>query len=115
MNKLKKIMYKIYVAGIIFISGIITRTIPAFASDTNSKEVEKIIDAIINPLNILLAVIVAGLAVAGGFIITKNITELSVAVQQQDSTGMFHAIRGIISGVLLAATGLILGIFGIKV
>lgn len=105
-NKKLEIIIKIFCAGVVLTN----MCIESYAN--GSEEVSSQVNSgLLSFVDVLLAVV----AVIGIFILVKNIAEFSVAWNQQDNTGMFSAVKGIVSGALLISIKLIIKLFGVDV
>ncbi|SFQ08833.1 hypothetical protein SAMN02910358_00702 [Lachnospiraceae bacterium XBB1006] len=87
----------------------------AYASGTGgsgggtSGNVEKIV----KPLKSLKTLVIAVIGAIGVIIIAKNVMEFAQAYQQQDSSTMHSALKGIVAGVMMASVSTVLTILGI--
>jgi len=110
--KIKRKIAKAVLLGM----AVMSNCVVCFAEETTEGgTADEVATEIINPLNALLGIMVAGAEVIGGFIIYKGIVEFNTAWKASDDAGTANAIKTIISGILFAVVGIILGIFGIKV
>lgn len=110
MNKIKEKIKKAIknivpvVGGVFAFAGL--GAVDAFATSQSTESVTK-------PLKNLLTVFEAVIAGIGAIILLKNIVEAVQAYQQQDSSGMYSALKGVVAGAIMCAAGLILAIIGI--
>lgn len=72
------------------------------------------VDSVTTPLKNLKTLILSVVALVGVFIIIKGVIELAEGIQQQDSSGVSHGVKTIISGLLIASIGTVLTFLGIK-
>ncbi len=77
----------------------------AFASTDTS--------AITNPLNNLKTLVIAVIGAIGVIILAKNVMEFAQAYQQQDSSTMNSALKGIVAGIMMAGISTVLTILGV--
>lgn len=68
--------------------------------------------AITQPLTNLKTLVIAIIAAVGVIIIAKNVMEFAQAYQQQDSSTMNSAIKGIVAGVIMAGISTVLTFLG---
>lgn len=68
------------------------------------------ITAGLNNLKDLVITVVAGIGV---IMVAKNVLEFASAYQQQDSSGMNSALKGIVGGLMMAFVGAVLTILGV--
>lgn len=73
------------------------------ASDTSS---------VTKPLDNLKTLVLAVIGAIGVIILAKNVMEFAQAYQQQDSSTMNSALKGIVAGVMMAGISSVLGILG---
>jgi len=69
-------------------------------------------DAVITPLNSLKTLVIAIIGAVGIIILAKNVMEFAQAYQQQDSSTMNSALKGIVAGLLMAGISAVLGFLG---
>ena len=74
-----------------------------FAADTS---------AVTAPLDNLKTLVIAIIGTVGVIILAKNVMEFAQAYQQQDSSTMNSALKGIVAGVMMAAISSVLTILG---
>lgn len=105
-EKIKKAIKNIVpvVGGVFAFTGLGAVDTFASAPDTSS---------VTAPLQNLLRVFEAVIAGIGAIILLKNIVEAVQAYQQQDSSGMYSALKGVVAGAIMCAAGLVLAIIGI--
>lgn len=69
-------------------------------------------DAITKPLNNLKTLVIAVIGAVGVIIIAKNVMEFAQAYQQQDSSTMNSALKGIVAGAMMAGISTVLSFLG---
>lgn len=80
-------------------------TVTAFASGSDTSAVTK-------PLDNLKTLIIAVIGAVGIIILAKNVMEFAQAYQQQDSSTMNSALKGIVAGVMMAGISSVLSFLG---
>lgn len=73
------------------------------AADTSS---------VTKPLDNLKTLVIAIIGAIGVIILAKNVMEFAQAYQQQDSSTMNSALKGIVAGVMMAGVSSVLTILG---
>ena len=68
--------------------------------------------AITQPLNNLKTLVVAIIGAVGVIILAKNVMEFAQAYQQQDSSTMNSALKGIVAGIMMAGISTVLSFLG---
>ena len=68
--------------------------------------------AITQPLENLKTLVLAVIAAVGVIILAKNVMEFAQAYQQQDSTTMNAALKGIVAGIMMAGISAVLAFLG---
>lgn len=68
--------------------------------------------AITQPLDNLKTLVIAVIGAVGVIILAKNVMEFAQAYQQQDSSTMNSALKGIVSGVMMAGISTVLSFLG---
>lgn len=76
-----------------------------FAADTGTT-------AITQPLENLKTLVIAVIGAVGVIILAKNVMEFAQAYQQQDSSTMNSALKGIVAGVMMAGISTVLTFLG---
>lgn len=71
-------------------------------------------DQITTGLNNLKSLVLSVVAVIGIIMVVKNVMEFASAYQQQDSSGMNSALKGIVGGLMMAFVGAVLGLLGVS-
>lgn len=69
-------------------------------------------DAVTKPLDNLKTLILAVIGAIGVIILAKNVMEFAQAYQQQDSSTMNSALKGIVAGAMMAAISTVLTFLG---
>ena len=69
-------------------------------------------DAITKPLDNLKTLVIAVIGAVGIIILAKNVMEFAQAYQQQDSSTMNSALKGIVAGVMMAGISTVLTFLG---
>jgi hypothetical protein len=88
-------------SGAFFMSVVSTSMV--IAADTSS---------VTKPLNNLKTLVIAIIGAIGVIILAKNVMELAQAYQQQDSSTMNSALKGIVAGIMMAGISSVLTILG---
>ena len=68
--------------------------------------------AITQPLESLKTIVIAVIGAIGVIILAKNVMEFAQAYQQQDSSTMNSALKGIVAGVMMASISTVLTFLG---
>lgn len=68
--------------------------------------------AVTKPLDNLKTLIIAVIGAVGIIILAKNVMEFAQAYQQQDSSTMNSALKGIVAGVMMAGISSVLSFLG---
>lgn len=68
--------------------------------------------AVTQPLDNLKTLIIAVIGAVGVIILAKNVMEFAQAYQQQDSSTMNSALKGIVAGVMMAGISTVLTFLG---
>lgn len=69
-------------------------------------------DVVTKPLENLKTLVIAIIGVVGVIIIAKNVMEFAQAYQQQDSSTMNSALKGIVAGAIMAGISSVLTFLG---
>lgn len=88
-------------SGAFFMSAVSTSMV--MAADTSS---------VTKPLDNLKTLVIAIIGAIGVIILAKNVMEFAQAYQQQDSSTMNSALKGIVAGVMMAGISSVLTILG---
>jgi len=68
--------------------------------------------AVTQPLDNLKTLVIAVIGAVGVIIVAKNVMEFAQAYQQQDSSTMNSALKGIVAGVMMAGISTVLTFLG---
>ena len=106
-NRMKRFINRVKKNIIPAVSGVVTMTsiecTNVLAADTSS---------VTKPLDNLKTLVIAIIGAIGVIILAKNVMEFAQAYQQQDSSTMNSALKGIVAGVMMAGISSVLGILG---
>ena len=106
-NRMKRLVKRVKKNIIPAVSGVITMTAiectGVMAADTSS---------VTKPLDNLKTLVIAIIGAIGVIILAKNVMEFAQAYQQQGSSTMNSALKGIVAGVMMAGISSVLGILG---
>lgn len=80
-------------------------TTTCFAAGTGTS-------AVTQPLENLKTLVIAVIGAVGVIILAKNVMEFAQAYQQQDSSTMNSALKGIVAGVMMAGISTVLTFLG---
>jgi len=69
-------------------------------------------NAVTQPLNNLKTLVIAVIGAIGVIILAKNVMEFAQAYQQQDSSTMNSALKGIVAGAMMAGISSVLTFLG---
>lgn len=101
MRHIKEKVLKTVVAVMAACCAMVTRV--CAASDTS---------AITAPLDNLKTLVMAIIGAVGVIILAKNVMEFAQAYQQQDSSTMNSALKGIVAGIMMAGISTVLTFLG---
>lgn len=87
------------------ISQVFVTGVTCFAAGTGTS-------AVTQPLENLKTLIIAVIGAVGVIILAKNVMEFAQAYQQQDSSTMNSALKGIVAGVMMAGISTVLTFLG---
>lgn len=90
-------------AGAVYTASNMTVTVSAAGADTS---------AVTKPLDSLKTLVIAVIGAVGVIILAKNVMEFAQAYQQQDSSTMNSALKGIVAGVMMAGISSVLTFLG---
>lgn len=96
----KKELFTVLSGSVVMMEMLCTRVM---AADTSS---------VTKPLDNLKTLVIAIIGAIGVIILAKNVMEFAQAYQQQDSSTMNSALKGIVAGVMMAGISSVLGILG---
>ncbi|MBD5402363.1 hypothetical protein HDR58_06135 [bacterium] len=99
-GRLKKYIVPM-VSGIITAASMYTRPVHA----TGVSEV-------LTPINNLKTLVLAIIGAVGVIILAKNVMEFAQAYQQQDSSSMNSALKGIVAGLIMAGISAVMTFLG---
>ncbi len=88
-------------------SGIIT----AASLYTNSVHAAGVSE-VLNPINNLKTLVLAIIGAVGVIVLAKNVMEFAQAYQQQDSSSMNSALKGIVAGLIMAGISAVMTFLG---
>ena len=71
-------------------------------------------EVVTEPLNNLKNLVIAIIGAVGVIILAKNVMEFAQSYQQQDSSSMNSAIKGIVAGLIMAGISTVLTFLGIS-
>lgn len=86
------------------ITGVMLTSTTCFAASGTS--------AVTQPLDNLKTLVIAVIGAVGVIILAKNVMEFAQAYQQQDSSTMNSALKGIVAGVMMAGISAVLSFLG---
>lgn len=69
-------------------------------------------DAVTQPLDNLKTLVIAVIGAVGVIILAKNVMEFAQAYQQQDSSTMNSALKGVVAGLMMAGISTVLTFLG---
>lgn len=87
------------------LAGAMLMSTTCFAAGTGTS-------AVTQPLENLKTLIIAVIGAVGIIILAKNVMEFAQAYQQQDSSTMNSALKGIVAGVMMAGISTVLTFLG---
>lgn len=99
-KRIKKELFTVLSGSVVMMEMLCTRVM---AADTSS---------VTKPLDNLKTLVIAIIGAIGVIILAKNVMEFAQAYQQQDSSTMNSALKGIVAGVMMAGISSVLGILG---
>ena len=104
-KKLRVEKRKRAVSGFLGMAYLMVTAMPmtAFAAGTS---------AVTQPLDNLKTLVIAVIGAVGVIILAKNVMEFAQAYQQQDSSTMNSALKGIVAGVMMAGISTVLTFLG---
>lgn len=106
VHKVKDVCKKVVIpalAASIYTTMHMTTTVFATGADTS---------AVTKPLDNLKTLVIAVIGAVGVIILAKNVMEFAQAYQQQDSSTMNSALKGIVAGVMMAGISSVLAFLG---
>ena len=96
-DKVRRIRNKTITACMGAATAVLLMSTTCYASGTGTT-------AVTQPLDNLKTLIIAVIGAVGVIILAKNVMEFAQAYQQQDSSTMNSALKGIVAGVMMAGT-----------
>ena len=70
------------------------------------------VSEVLNPINNLKTLVLAIIGAVGVIILAKNVMEFAQAYQQQDSSSMNSALKGIVAGLIMAGISAVMTFLG---
>ena len=70
------------------------------------------VSEVLNPINNLKTLVLAIIGAVGVIILAKNVMEFAQAYQQQDSSSMNSALKGIVAGLIMAGISAMMTFLG---
>lgn len=77
---------------------------------TYCKASEPDVSSVTKPLDTLKVLVLAVIGGYGVIILAKNVSEFAQAYQQQDSSGMHSALKGIVGGLMMAGISTVIAL-----
>lgn len=77
---------------------------------TYCRAKEPDVSSVTKPLDTLKVLTLAVIGGYGVIILAKNVSEFAQAYQQQDSSGMHSALKGIVGGLMMAGISTVIGL-----
>ena len=113
MKKLGNIKRKVtaFVSGVAMTTTMMTTQVLA-AGTTGSTGTTGGTSAVTQPLENLKTLLISVIGAVGVIILAKNVMEFAQAYQQQDSSTMNSALKGIVAGVMMAGISAVLTFLG---
>ncbi len=105
-GRFSKIKNKVIPAMSGAVTGAMLMTNTAFAAAAGGTS------AVTQPLENLKTLVIAVIGAVGVIILAKNVMEFAQAYQQQDSSTMNSALKGIVAGVMMASISAVLTFLG---
>jgi len=103
MTRLKKWKEKLLIIIAAVFAAVSNMTITVCAADVST---------ITQPLNSLKTLMIAVIGAIGVIILAKNVMEFAQAYQNQDSSTMNSALKGIVAGIMMAGISTVLTFLG---
>jgi hypothetical protein len=104
-GKLNGFKKKLFSAGMGSMMAVMLMGSTCFAAATGTS-------AVTQPLENLKTLVIAVIGAVGVIILAKNVMEFAQAYQQQDSSTMNSALKGIVAGVMMAGISTVLTFLG---
>ena len=107
-NRLEKVKKKIVsvIAGVTMATTLMSTQVLAASGSAASTS------TVTQPLESLKTLVIAVIGAVGVIILAKNVMEFAQAYQQQDSSTMNSALKGIVAGVMMAGISAVLSFLG---
>ena len=105
-EKFKRIRNKVATVFGAAVTATMLQLTPVFAANAGSTA------TVTQPLENLKTLVVAIIGAVGVIILAKNVMEFAQAYQQQDSSTMNSALKGIVAGVMMASISAVLSFLG---
>ncbi len=70
------------------------------------------VSSVTEPIDNLKVLVLAIIATVGVIILAKNLMEFAQAYQQQDSSTMNSALKGVVAGIMMAGISTVLSMLG---
>lgn len=70
------------------------------------------VSEVLNPINNLKTLVLSIIGAVGVIVLAKNVMEFAQAYQQQDSSTMNSALKGIVAGIMMAGISSVLSFLG---
>lgn len=105
-EKFKRIRNKVATVFGAAVTATMLQFTPVFAANAGSTA------TVTQPLENLKTLVVAIIGAVGVIILAKNVMEFAQAYQQQDSSTMNSALKGIVAGVMMASISAVLTFLG---
>lgn len=97
-------------------TGAVTMTVlmtnQVFGGQNSSSALQGGTSTVTQPLENLKTLVIAIIGAVGVIILAKNVMEFAQAYQQQDSSTMNSALKGIVAGVMMAGISAVLTFLG---
>ena len=112
MKKLGNIKRKVtaFISGVAMATTMMTSQVLAATTGTTSTTGGT--TTVTQPLVNLKTLVIAVIGAVGVIILAKNVMEFAQAYQQQDSSTMNSALKGIVAGVMMAGISAVLTFLG---
>lgn len=112
MKKLGNIKRKVtaFISGVAMATTMMTSQVLAATTGTTSTTGGT--TTVTQPLENLKTLVIAVIGAVGVIILAKNVMEFAQAYQQQDSSTMNSALKGIVAGVMMAGISAVLTFLG---
>ena len=115
MKKLGNIKRKVtaFISGVAMATTMMTSQVTAATTGTTGTSgTTGGTSAVTQPIENLKTLVIAVIGAVGVIILAKNVMEFAQAYQQQDSSTMNSALKGIVAGVMMAGISAVLTFLG---